>query len=205
MEPAATLIVWIPAAYTRAQDFVTAGFEQSVRARNLALDLLFLDLELDHLGDRSILERLRHEVIAPARARGSACIWLAGISLGGFLALSFAAAHPGDCDGLCLLAPYLGDRLLQNEIVASSGLAAWQPGPLAEADEERRIWRFIQMRDTHSPPLILGYGQDDRFARAHRLLAEALPSDAVHVVPGGHEWAVWSALWEQILDTWSSS
>ena len=45
-------------------------------------------------------------------------VWLGGISLGGLFALDYAATDAGAWDGLCLLAPYLGNRLLIGEIVA---------------------------------------------------------------------------------------
>jgi pimeloyl-ACP methyl ester carboxylesterase len=191
-------MVWLPGAYHGAQDFLTAGFADAVRARRIALDLVFVDLELAHVGDRSALQRLRSDLVLPARAAGVS-IWLGGISLGGLVALSYAAAYPDELDGLCLLAPYLGNRMLTAEIAEARGLAAWQPGELAETDEERRIWRYIKSRRAQSRPLYLGFGQADRFAAAHELLAAALPPDAVDVIAGGHEWSTWSRLWENFL------
>jgi hypothetical protein len=35
-------------------------------------------------------------------------------------------------------------------------------------------WRFIKEYHTRPSPLHLGFGQDDRFARSHRLMAAAL-------------------------------
>ncbi len=198
---APTRMVWLPGAYHSPRVFLQAGFDARARARGLPLDLEFVDIKLEHLGDRGVLERLRRDVVAPARAQGCRSIWLAGISLGGFLALDFAAAHPDLWDGLCVLAPYLGNRMLIAEIAAAPGLKAWQPGPLAQSDEERRIWRFIQAQRTEPRPVYLGYGRDDRFAPAHRLMAEALPPHAVNVVAGGHDWHTWSILWEQFLDS----
>jgi pimeloyl-ACP methyl ester carboxylesterase len=143
---------------------------------------------------------LRSEIVLPARAAGVA-IWLGGISLGGLFALNYAASHPGELDGVCLFAPYLGNRMLTTEIARAPGLAHWQPGELAETDEERRIWRYIKSRRTDSEPLYLGFGQDDRFAAAHGLLAAALPADSVDVTAGGHEWPTWLTLWENFLDS----
>jgi pimeloyl-ACP methyl ester carboxylesterase len=197
---APTRMVWLPGAYQFAEDFLEAGFDAAVRRRGLPLDLVFVDVELEHLGDRGALEQLHHDLIAPARALGCRSVWLAGISLGGFLALDYAARHEGEWDGLCLLAPYLGNRMLIAEIAAAP-LADWQPGPLAESDEERRIWRFIQAQGAGSRPLYLGYGSDDRFAQAHGLMARALPSQAAQVVPGDHDWRTWSTLWEHFLDS----
>ena len=192
-------MVWLPGAYHSAQDFLTAGFADAVRTRRIALDLVLVDLELAHVGDRSALQRLRSDLVLPARAAGVS-IWLGGISLGGLVALNYAAAYPDELDGLCLLAPYLGNRMLTAEIAEARGLAAWQPGELAETDEERRIWRYIKSR-AHSRPLYLGFGQADRFAAAHELLAATLPADSVNVIAGGHEWSTWSRLWENFLDS----
>ena len=92
------------------------------------------------------------------------------------------------------------DHLLIGEIVRTGCLAAWQPGPLAQCDEERRIWRFLQARGAGRPPLYLGYGREDRFAQGLDLMAQALPPAAVMVIEGGHDWSTWSALWERFLD-----
>lgn len=208
---APTCIVCLPGAYHAAADLSSAGFDSRVRERALPIDLAFVDVDLTHFGDRRPLDRLKREIVLPARAMGYRSIWMAGISLGGFIALDYAACNPGDLDGLCLLAPYLGSRVLTREIAAASGLAAWAPGPAAETDEERRIWRFIQAQHPHaaraaarswySPFLYLGYGREDRFSDAHRLMAQALPADAVDVVPGGHDLGTWTVLWENFLDS----
>jgi pimeloyl-ACP methyl ester carboxylesterase len=193
-------MVWLPGAYHDAQDFLAAGFSEAVRTRRTALDLDFVDLELAHVGDRSALERLRSDIVLPARAAGVS-IWLGGISLGGLFALDYAASHPDELDGLCLIAPYLGNRMLTAEIAQAPGVAAWQPGELAETDEERRIWRYIKSRRADSRPLYLGFGQADRFAAAHALLATTLPADSVDVIAGGHDWSTWFKLWENFLDS----
>jgi pimeloyl-ACP methyl ester carboxylesterase len=193
-------MVWLPGAYHAARDFLAAGFAEAVHARRIALDLEFVDMELVHVGDRSALQRLRSDVVLPARAAGVS-IWLGGISLGGLFALDYAASYPDELDGLCLLAPYLGNRMLTAEIAQAPGLAAWQPGELAESDEERRIWRYIKSRREDSRPLYLGFGRGDRFAAAHELLAATLPAGSVDVIAGGHEWSTWSRLWENFLDS----
>jgi len=195
-------MVWLPGAFHGAQDFQQAGFGQAVSTRNIHLDLAFVDLDLKHLGDREALEQIRSEQVLPSLDQGVS-VWLGGISLGGLIALDYAATYPNECAGLCLLAPYLGNRMLTAEIAAAPGLAAWEPGELAEIDEERRIWRFIKKRSADSP-LYLGYGKDDRFVSAHALLASVLPAESVNVIAGGHDWPTWSALWEDFLDSYFS-
>jgi len=196
--PAPTRMAWLPGAYHSAEDFESAGFAAAARTRRTPIDLIFVDPELAHVSDRSVLERLRSDIVLPARAAGVS-IWLGGISLGGLLALDYAAVHPDEIDGLCLLAPYLGNRILTAEIARAPGVGAWQPGELAETDEERRIWRFIKTRRA-DPPLHLGFGRQDRFAAAHRLAADTLPPAAVDVIEGGHDWPTWLRLWENFLD-----
>lgn len=196
---APTQMIWLPGAYHSAQNFLQQGFAAAVAQRGTQLDLSFVDLEMRHLEDRDALARLRSELVLPARDSGVA-VWLGGISLGGLAALDYASTHPGEIDGLCLLAPYLGNRMLINEIAAASGLSGWEPGDLAQVDAERRIWRHIKTQDG-SRPVFLGYGREDRFCRAHELLAAALPAGRVDVIGGGHDWPTWLKLWENFLDS----
>ena len=186
---APTQMIWFPGAYHGAQSFVEQGFAAAAAKRGRHLDLLFVDLEMTHLQDRGPLERLRSEFILPARTAG-ASTWLAGISLGGLVALDYASAHPGEIDGLCLLAPYLGNRMLIEEIAA---------GRLAESNAEHRIWQYIKTR-SDAPPVYLAYGRQDRFSRGHDLMASALPTRCVDVIDGGHDWPTWRKLWERFLD-----
>lgn len=193
-------VVLLPAAYTGPEDFIEAGFVNAVRQRGLNVDLVFAEVNLQHLTDRTILRRLRHELVLPARALGCASIWICGISLGGFIALAYAERYAGELNGLCLLAPYLGNHMVTGEIERANGVAAWQPGELAPDDDERRVWRFIKNHRTQPLPLHLGFGHEDRFAGSHRMMAAALRPENVDVVPGGHDWPVWRQLWEHFLD-----
>jgi len=161
---APTCMVWLPGAYHAAQDFLTAGFAEAVRARQLDLDLIFVDMELAHVGDRGVLARLRSDIVLPALAAGIK-LWMGGISLGGSLHSTMPPRIPLELAGLCLLAPYLGNRILAAEIVQARGLAAWQPGELAETDEERRIWRYIKSRRAGARPLYLDTAREIAFPR----------------------------------------
>ncbi len=197
---APTRVLLLPAAYTTPDDFLREGFVKAARERALPVDLVFVELKVQHLTDRTILRRLRHEVVLPARALGCRSIWLGGISIGGFVALAYAERYPEEIDGLCLLAPYLGNHIVTGEIERANGVHEWTPGELAADDDERRIWRFIKEHRARPSPLHLGFGRDDRFADSHRMMASALAPECVDVVPGGHEWPVWRQLWENFLD-----
>src|SRR5262249_33374429 len=93
------------------------------------------------------------------------------------------------------------NHMITGEIERANGVAHWQPGEPAADDDERRVWRFIKSQSRQPMALYLGYGREDRFADSHRMMAAALTPGHVRVVPGGHEWPVWSQLWGEFLDS----
>ena len=192
-------LLLLPPAYSQPEDFVREGFVEAVRTRGLDLDLTLIELRLQSVTDRSVLEELARLIVA-ARTAGCSRVWLGGISLGSYIALACAERHARQIDGLCLFAPYLGSHIVTQEIERAGGVGSWDPGELAPEDEERRIWRFIKHQARGPLPIHLGLGKDDRFGVRHRTLAAALDARDVDVVPGGHEWAVWRTLWERFLD-----
>ena len=193
-------IALLPGAHHEPADFQREGFAEAVRVRGLGIDLEFILPQLQHLTDRTVLEALHREFVAPARAAGCRSVWLGGVSLGGLIALAYAERRPDDLDGLCLLAPYLGNRMMTGEVARAGGIMRWHPGDISEDDEERRIWRFIRGLDSQRLPVHLGMARQDRFAHGHSLLAAALPSHAVDVIDGGHDWPAWRELWASFLD-----
>jgi pimeloyl-ACP methyl ester carboxylesterase len=193
-------VVMLPAAFCEPEDFVREGFARIANQRAPAIELLFAQPERRHLTDRAWLARLHEEIVLPARARGAG-VWLGGISLGGFFALRYAERHAAELEGMCLIAPYLGSRLVTDEIERAGGLRGWQSGaPAAEEDDERRIWQFLDRYDDRRLTLHLGFGAEDRFSGRHRLLGAALPAANVDTVPGGHDWPTWRHLWENFIN-----
>ena len=49
----ATRIVLLPGAYHALEEFIAAGFDQALRERQLAAELILAAPELAHLNDRS--------------------------------------------------------------------------------------------------------------------------------------------------------
>jgi len=199
---AAARIVLLPGAFATAGDFATARFAEAVSQRGLDVELVATELKLKSVTDRSMLARLREGPLRAARAAGCESVWLAGVSLGAFVALVLAEQFPGEVDGLCLIAPYLGTRLVTSEIVRAGGLACWRPPTVEADDEERRVWNFVRSDSSARPPIHLGYGRDDRFADSQALLAAVLPAASVDVIEGTHDWPTWRTLWERFLDRW---
>ena len=202
-------MVMIPGAYQAPEDFQAAGFLSAIRERHLDIDIVLVAPELAHLTDRLVLAQLRHQVVLPARSSGCVEVWIAGISMGGFLALLYAADHPNELDGICLIAPYLGNRMIAAEISRFQSLANWNAriaDVQDELEEERRVWRYIASQMPYRPPRhYLGFGREDRFAIAQRLVACQLPPQSVDVIDGGHDWSVWRQLWDRFLDRLAAS
>lgn len=202
-----TLIVMLPGSYARPEEFVSERFVAALRERRIAADVVLVDAHLGYYGDRSIVDRLRADVIAPALARGYTTIWLAGISVGAFGALIYAQAQPEGIAGVVLLGPYLGQRALSEEIAAQGGLRAWRApvGALDPGDADTIVWRWLQPyaavpRPATRPELFLGYGRDDRFIFSDTLLAAALPAGRVFSADGGHDYPPWREVWGRMLD-----
>lgn len=190
------LLVLLPGAYMRPEDFVAAGFFIRAETRQPGLDLCAVDLDLERISGGEALPAVHREILAPAR-RDYRRVWLGGISLGGLLALCQAADHPDSIDGLCLLAPYPGSRLTTNAIRAAGGIDAWQATPEQLSDPEFRVWHWLKTPPTL--PAFVGHGRDDRFASGMQQLAERFPPDCRHTAPGGHDWPAWQLLWDDFL------
>ena len=196
---AGDLVVFLPGRGDRAEDFEERGFLAAARKAGLEADVLAVDAHLAYYYKRVITQRLWEDVILPARAQGYRRVFVVGISLGGLGAITLADEHPDAVAGLFVLAPYLGEPDLTREIEAAGGLARWSGAP-SERDF-RGVWGYLRgyAAGEPRPPLWLAYGESDRYAYGHRLLAAALPKERVLVTAGGHDWKAWDRLWSEFL------
>jgi pimeloyl-ACP methyl ester carboxylesterase len=200
-QQAPVLLVLLPGAHMTPAEMQAEGLLDAVRQRRLAVDVLAVGASLDYVYDGNLLRRLHQDVIAPYRARGYRRIWLAGISLGGFVAMGYARSHPGEVEGIIALAPYLGRRPLVQEIADAGGASRWGASQVPRPDDlDQQLWRWLAQRPADAPQLYLGYGREDRFAQGHQLLAQLLPPAHVRSAPGGHDWPPWRQLWAEWLD-----
>lgn len=192
-----SLLVMLPGAHMPAQEFVDAGFMQSLVDQDMPLDLTVVDIDLAKIDPEDAQNRVREQVLIPAREHYDR-LFVGGISLGGQAALFHAAHGVVHIDGLCLLAPYPGSRLAMNAIERAGGLNAWQPTQLQLSDLDYQVWRWLKQRPQIAS-FSMGYGRDDRFSDGMRRLADQWPWTSIHVIPGAHDWPTWKTLWALFL------
>ncbi|MGJ7579626.1 alpha/beta hydrolase-fold protein [Variovorax sp. RHLX14] len=204
-----TLIVMLPGVYSYPDEFVREGFVKAVQDSRLAADVVRVDAHLGYYHKNAFVERLRQDVIGPAKSRGYRAIWIFGISLGGFGGLIYAQEHPEDIAGVVALAPYLGAPTISDEVAKAGGLMRWSAAanPVSDVRSQREtaLWTSLQRYGSPMaatlPQLWLGYGKADRFATSNGLLGAVLPPERVFTTEGGHDWAPWLRLWKSTLAT----
>ncbi|MDT8449391.1 MAG: hypothetical protein RQ847_04385 [Wenzhouxiangellaceae bacterium] len=192
-----TLLIMLPGIHDGVQDFKLNGLVDLVRAQQPHWDMVAVDAHFGYYRERSIIDRLREDVVLPARANGYRHIWLSGPSLGGFGGLLYACRQTEDhIDGIIAIAPYLGERPIIKDIERAGGPADWQASDAGE-NIERELWTCL--RDGIKAEVWLGWGTEDRMGRGNRLLAESLPPEHIFMLPGSHRWDGWIELWADIL------
>jgi pimeloyl-ACP methyl ester carboxylesterase len=200
---AGALLVLLPGRGDRARSFADQGIVDIVKLASPGVDVISVDATMGYYIHRNLTERLDGDVIQPARAHGYRAIWVAGISMGGLGSALYAERHPGSVAGVMLVAPFLGDEPVIAEIEAAGGLRRWvPPATIDPEDYQHGLWRWLKAciaQPESCPRILLGFGSDDRFVRAHRLLAAALPASQVVEVPGGHTWGPWQKLFAALL------
>ena len=199
-----TLIVFLPGSQEVPKDIVEESLVAQVRAAGIRADVIVADAHMGYFRAGSFVQRLREDVMLPARAQGYAAVWLAGISLGGFGSLMYAQTHLDEVQGIIALAPYLAPRAVLREVSQAGGLARWQPSlPLAADDHGRALLLWLKGYADPAqarPPLYMGYGERDRLQPFEPVMAGILPPDRMLSAPGGHEWGPWRRMWADALD-----
>jgi len=199
------LLVLLPGLGDGPEDFVEQGMVAAIRELAPGFDVALPDAHFGYYRDRIVMERLREDVVGPARARGYRQVWLLGISLGGLGATGYASLHPGDVDGMVLLGPFLGEGAVTDAVRAAPSLAAWNPAGVPLEDDSDglflQVWTWLQEQTGPAGrcQIFLGYGDEDGPGTVDERLAVALPKDRVVVQPGGHNWSAWLPIARDIL------
>ena len=186
------------------RSFEKEGLVDDVRTNNLPFDMAAPNAHFGYYSNRSLIKRLKADVIDPARLHGQDHIWLVGFSMGGLGSLLYLLKQPNDIDGICLISPFLGYDTIIEEIQAAGGVRSWSPGAYdPEEDWERMLWHWIKENVGNDQPVsvYLAYGEEDKYAKAHALLAAVLPANRVVHIHGGHSYETFKALWDRFLES----
>lgn len=161
-------------------------------------DVVLTGLTMPFYSQGQATKRLHDEVIEPVRNRHRGPVWIAGISLGGMGALLYQHDYPGQVDGLLIFSPYLGDDAIHDEIRNAGGLASWNPGPpqaVGPDTFQHELWRSLKQwsdEPARTRTVWLAYGEDEPFRAPIQLMTPQLAPDHVLMLPGRHDWALWT-------------
>ena len=200
------LLVLLPGIGDDPEDYATNGFVEMVQRANPRFDVICADAHFGYYRSQSVAQRLHDDVIAPVAERYEH-IWIGGISLGGLGSIAFLRDHKDLIDGAILLAPYMGEQEVIEEVRRAGGLRSWQPRALpvdasASVQLSHWLWTYYHAVAEHPetmPELFLGYGEDDRFRISNGMVAETLPDRHKATLPGGHKWTVWKPLFAKLV------
>lgn len=202
--PGRCLVLLLPGRRDTLGDYARRRFPDMAVRAGLAADFVEVDAHMGYYRAQTISGRLHEDVVAPALARGVDKVWIVGISMGGLGGILYAREHPEGARGVVALAPYLGDEE-PRRVAAAGGLRSYEMGPRRPvADYERELWGWLKRYTAEGagrPPIYLGIGSTDDLAPADRLLGDALPAGRTFTEKGGHDWATWTRLWQDVLDT----
>ncbi|MFT4515411.1 MAG: pimeloyl-ACP methyl ester carboxylesterase [Planctomycetota bacterium] len=199
------LLVMLPGMGDGPSYYESHGLVEMARTANPNFDVICADAHFGYYKQTSIVERLHVDVIQPIAGRYEH-IWLVGISLGGLGCVAYADEHPELVDGVILMAPYMGCEQAIDEVRAAGGVRTWTRPTDTEATTGshrrfRDVWTWyheVVTQPGDSPKLLLGYGEQDRFADTNALVATELPAAQVLTRPGGHKWTVWKRLFDEL-------
>ena len=184
--------------------FEKEGMIEDIKAGKLPFDIAAPDAHFGYYMGRTLVPRLREDVIQPAKAKGYDKFWFVGFSMGGLGALMYTREFPDEVAGVCVVSPFLGYRSIIDEIEDAGGLLQWDPGEFdPQKDWQRMFWDWLK-RSADDPQLMgkvyLGYGTKDPFIKAHRLFEAILPDSHVFTAEGGHTPETMKAIWHEFLD-----
>ena len=197
------LLMLLPGRGDRASTFADEGIVKIAKASVPNVEVVAVDATTGYYIHKNLIDRLMADVIEPSRAKAYRSTSISGISMGGLGALLFAQRHPEAVSAVVVVAPFLGDEEVITEIERAGGIGRWTPPARIDPDDyQRKLWVWLKACTEHREPcprIFLGFGSEDRFVRAHRMLAAVLPADQVVVVPGSHDWEPWRQAYAALL------
>lgn len=197
-----SLIIFLPGLFDSADKFKKESFFSIAREEGIKADMVAANTNIGHLGERVLIKRIEEDVFKHIESVGYKNIWMVGVSIGGLSSLVYFQKHEKDFCGLVVLAPFLADDDLLEEIKKKGGVRKWLPeaGKLKDSVDEQMesIWLWLgAKKDTSN--IYLGYGKHDRYIAGSRLLEGLLEKNNVIKVKGKHDWKTGRKIWREQL------
>ncbi|MFT5701293.1 MAG: pimeloyl-ACP methyl ester carboxylesterase [Desulforhopalus sp.] len=197
------LIVFLRGRGGSHEDFAEKGFVDAIKDSKLPYDMIAPNAHFGYYFGETLVERLKADIINPAKAKGYEEIWLVGASMGGLGALMYSRFYPEDVKGVFVISPFLGYDKIISEIESQGGVRQWEPGEYnPDNDWQRMIWHWLKKysdNQRQKPVIYLGYGTEDSYVEAQRILGDILPYDQVITTSGGHTPETMKKLWDIFL------
>lgn len=198
------LLIFLRGIGGSSEDFEKYGLIDEIRARKIPFDVMVPDAHFGYYKNETLEDRLKEDIIDPAKARGYRRVWLAGFSMGGLGSLFYLRKYAEDIDGVLLVSPFMGWGSIHKEIEKAGGIKGWIPQQSKRQDWQRTIWSWVHDYTDHSadyPPIYLGFGDEDSMTgKGPQLLGEALAPEHVFTLPGDHDYPTFQAIWTEHLN-----
>jgi pimeloyl-ACP methyl ester carboxylesterase len=189
-----TLVLLLPGFGDAPNNFVKHGTVEQIIDCRPDVIVLGIDAHFGYYKKNTIIDRLHHDIIRPAKIAGIKQIWLMGISMGGLGSLIYRQAHPDDIQAVILMAPYVGDWDDLTLYLRQPELARRTVSP-----KLIHLWDGLMASATDAPPITLASGENDSFKKQHLWLAGLIGNSHAITEPGKHRWKVWKNLWPRAL------
>ena len=197
-----SLIVFLPGLYDEAERFEEEDFFTIARKVGTRADMLAASIHVGHFVKNKMIERIEKDIFQNLPKDQYKNIWFVGLSLGGLNSLTYYSSHENELCGVVMLAPYLLNKRLAQEIEGVDGLKFKAPnlGAYDEVVEERieALWRWLREKADLSK-IYLAFGDKDVYAASHKVLAKLLDKKNVVEVEGKHNWKSARTMWQQQL------
>lgn len=186
------LMVLLPGIGDRAGVFDKYGVVEAIHATHPNMDVIAVDAHFKYYEARTIIDRLRQDIIKPAQDAGYSEIYLGGTSLGGFGSLLYIKQYPDDIRKIFILAPYLGDAQDYNYLIENTAPP--------KTPRDVNLWSWLtELPDETRNKIYLAYGTNDKFSIPNEILAKHLPPNHTITLAGKHNWKTWAQLWPMLL------
>lgn len=196
------LIIFIPGLYDSQNKFKNELFFKTARDEAVDADLVAVNINVVHLADKMVGERIKKDVLNYVKNDGYKNIWVVGVSIGGLSSLVYLKNHGENICGVVVLAPYLGDDVLAEEMKQVGGLKNWVPdmGKLKDSIdvEVDTLWLWLAKKNNFSN-IYLGYGKQDDITIGSLTLESLLDKKNVVAIDGEHDWETGRKIWETQL------